>query len=493
MNRLTCYLRKGIFYFFSIAGVILSLPTQSSSEKSTNEIHDTMIFVENRLIHDGNSSRSSLALIDGVVLFSGEMNKVLNPFNQKIMLLPRKGRYSINDGQVTIDGEFYHFPTRGANPEEYEVVPKKTWRLKGYDILNNDGSITYDEPEEIMPPPKLPLSFVNTIFIGEISFMGESEYGVYEDIRSFAEKPNLYFVAVYEDRLYELKDNYNKELLRHKQFIQKYSEEEQRDVIPISAKIKSSLNKNLHKGAESFFSFIGDVFDGFVKVVSDVDFNKAISVAAGVTLANKSDLNVQQRQEFLESYVKDVISGDTRNLRALQNKYKDTQKVTESTSIAINMNDAYDLNKHDQSLNSSTNIVSKRVSSKDSPKENECIAKTESGSLLPKVAKGYCNYVLSDYTRTAEYSFQEDGFRWGLDSTSVEDSAISLLRSKLLFKAQKTCKAEGYTTVFHDDTFNVNDVTPTVRECKSSKVMTGMEYACRGTTSFFCGKYNSSN
>jgi len=154
-----------------------------------------------------------------------------------------------------------------------------------------------------------------------------------------------------------------------------------------------------------------------------------------------------------------------------------------------------------QSLNAGTNLypgmpgsnttvaaTSARTQA-EKPAKRECVARNESGIELTRVAASYCNYVLSDYTRTAEYTF--DNVTWGNDSSSSEERAKEQLKDKLKAMADRKCAAEGYTTVFNDDTLKAHDVTPSVRECKSKWILGGDEFICRGTTSFFCGRYQS--
>ncbi|CAA0089055.1 Uncharacterised protein [Zhongshania aliphaticivorans] len=118
---------------------------------------------------------------------------------------------------------------------------------------------------------------------------------------------------------------------------------------------------------------------------------------------------------------------------------------------------------------------------------NECVARMESGMALPRVARDYCRYILTDDTRTAEFTFE--GASWGFDSSSTEEAAKKLLKDNLIKLAKKKCGTQGYSVVFHDDTLEAYDINPYVKECKSRSVFGSEEYICRGNTSFFCGRY----
>lgn len=193
---------------------------------------------------------------DSYDIYEGEWQVVADPFSGKDLVAPFRGTYTTGSG-YRYEGIYYPIPTLGSAKGAY-----------------------YQRPDQHFWPR------LNLVFAGAIHFGERHETGIYIRPDLIVGLPWINngggFQPADNGVLERIQAAYFQELTEHEQRQADYRYERQR---------KSNS--------------------------SNIDFGKLFAIAAGVALASQSGLDAENQVRFLNSYGRDVISGTTSNMQAL--------------------------------------------------------------------------------------------------------------------------------------------------------------------------------
>jgi len=212
--------------------------------------------------------------------FIGQLTRIKYPFRDLDVNYPSKGIYHHKNG-AEFEGTFIFLPSMGGPEGNYNsnrYIFRKHPDTTGVSYLDNRFYQVH--------------LLGNLVFIGEIRYKGQSEYGVYAH--------ENYRIGT-KIKLVEVKDG---DILTS--FQQQYQ-----DDLNYLAELKL---REREREKESAW---------------DINWGMVAALGAGVAMADSSSLSGNAKAEFLTAYSKDIISGSTDNLTNLRSKYHGSKTTDE--------------------------------------------------------------------------------------------------------------------------------------------------------------------
>lgn len=427
-----------------------------------------------------------------VDVFVGKFNRYQDPYAEVGVAVPGEGVYTDSNG-FSYTGTFFAFPAMGMNKQTYLKYAKAR-----------------RQPE------------ANIVFIGTISFKGQSEVGIYLKENYIVSTQMRGFVPTDETALKGLERRFNDEYQSRQRVLNKYAEKKSRSrkmwgqvfALTAGAVMVNNSSMSEDKKAEFIKAYASDVVNGTTTNLSRLQK----SAASGKT-ANQI---MKEHQKFLRDYAqeqqakkasKPQLASAAQSQRQVVNQqpYAGTTRTSVPTAKVLEKRSqyraGYNSNRSSSSSTSSHSSGYRQSGSssasssmqasyqsgsssnnKKEPKEKgPCIGRTESNNPLPS---GKCGLVYADYSRTLHFEYEDYEKEGGafMNEGGSREGAERSLRNVMQNRARKMCKQEGYSEVFLPNDYSQRGIESTVKDCKDYKRMGTTFYLCRGSSEFTCAR-----